>query len=61
MQMKLPRKVCTCCEDVVQLQRLDIGGAKLGWKCSNCWYLYTHEEATKLADPPEEKRHAGII
>ena len=60
MEMKLPRKVCTCCDSVVQLQRVQIGN-DLGWKCSNCWYLFTHEEAKDLANPPEEKDYADLI
>lgn len=59
-QPRLPRKVCTCCVLVVQMQRVQVGN-DLGWKCSNCWYLYTHDEAKKLKDPPEEENYASII
>ncbi len=59
MKLNLPRKVCTCCEFVVELQRVELGSG-LGWKCSNCWYLYTHSEAKALANPPEEKENAVI-
>jgi hypothetical protein len=59
MKLNKPRKICYCCDQLCEFDRLNIGGG-LGYRCCNCFELYTAKECDELENPPEEKPNAPI-